>query len=200
LLSHLKRRRCRPERGDALGDSFEGGPGCSPSAESGGPGKEVPPKESKDEPQEKRNGPLCGGMPKEKRGDLPRSYVERMCLPLVKDHLTPVRGSMPSKDMTWSSIPGVYPDEYFCFTLWSIGHGPNCSETWVVFHDTETNYQIRQCYRFCGCWKTSQTNLPAAIFAGIIERLEMISIPLIAEPQGAMCDGDTSGFIYNRGE
>jgi hypothetical protein len=38
--------------------------------------------------------------------------------------------------------------------------------------------------RFCGgMWTTRQTSLPAATFAGIIERLELISSALIAEPE-----------------
>jgi hypothetical protein len=103
--------------------------------------------------------------------------------------------------MSLFAIPDVYPDEYFVFALWSIGHGPNSSDSWVVFHDTETDYQIRQAYRFYGSsWKISQTTLPGATFAGIIERLEAVSIPLVAEPQGAMLDGATSGFCLNRGE
>jgi hypothetical protein len=37
----------------------------------------------------------------------------------------------------------------------------------------------------CGgfSWETKETSLPGATYAGIIERLELISIPLIAQPQ-----------------
>jgi hypothetical protein len=97
-------------------------------------------------------------------------------------------------------IPGLYPDENCVFALWATGHGPNSSETRMVFCDTESAYQIRRGFRFHGCWKTSQTALPAATFAGIIEWLEMIAIPLVVEPQGSMSDGATRGFAYNKWE
>ena len=59
---------------------------------------------------------------------------------------------------------------------------------------------VRYAFR-CGglSWETKETSLPGATYAGIIERLELISVPLIAEPQGAMCDGATSGFWYESG-
>ena len=37
-------------------------------------------------------------------------------------------------------------------------------------------------------WDTRETSLPGPTYAGIIERLELISIPLVATPQGAICD------------
>ena len=54
-------------------------------------------------------------------------------------------------------------------------------------------------YVTSGCgdpWETRETSLPGATYAGVIERLELISIPLVATPQGAMCDGATCGFWY----
>ena len=103
--------------------------------------------------------------------------------------------------MSFPSIPGIYPDEYFSFALWSIGHGLGCgNDSWVVIPDTKTDYRVRHVQSFAGSgWQTSQGSLPSATFAGIIERFEMISIPLVAEPQGAMCDGATSGFCFSRG-
>jgi len=90
---------------------------------------------------------------------------------------------------------------YFLFALWLIGHGPNSSSSWVVFHNAELDYAVRHVRSFGGApWKTSQARLPAATFAGVIERLEGISIPLAAEPQGMYLDGGTSGFAYCRGE
>jgi hypothetical protein len=48
-------------------------------------------------------------------------------------------------------------------------------------------------------WETRETSLPDPIYAGIIERLELISIPLVATPQGVIVDGSTSGFWYGAG-
>ena len=102
--------------------------------------------------------------------------------------------------MSFPSIPGVYEGERPCLALWSIGHGPSIDHTRVVFHDTQSDYLIRYGLRPCGsCWEISQAKLPGPTYAGIIERLELISIPLVAAPQGAMCDGATCGFWYESG-
>jgi hypothetical protein len=45
--------------------------------------------------------------------------------------------------MSFPSIPGVYEGERPCLALWSIGHGPSIDYTWVVFHDTQSDYLIR---------------------------------------------------------
>jgi hypothetical protein len=49
-------------------------------------------------------------------------------------------------------------------------------------------------------FQTTECKLSAATFAGIVERLEMISVPLIAHPQGMMCDGSVVGFMYGGGD
>jgi len=65
--------------------------------------------------------------------------------------------------MSLFSIPGVYENERPCLALWSIGHGPNSSDTWIVFQNAHgDNYEVRRGYRFHGPWKISQTKLPAA--------------------------------------
>src|SRR6516165_5122134 len=91
--------------------------------------------------------------------------------------------------MSFSSIPGVYEGEQPCLALWSIGHGPSIDYTRVVFRDTQSDYLIRYGLRPCGsCWEISQAKLPSPTYGGIIERLELLTIPLVAKPQGAYLD------------
>ena len=99
-------------------------------------------------------------------------------------------------------IPGLFPDEYFQFALWSIGDGSfNCGSTnWIVFHHTDTDYLVREASRFAGSnWEIRQAKLPGPTFAEILERLETVSIPLLATSEGELEDGSTSGFCLNKG-
>ena len=99
-------------------------------------------------------------------------------------------------------IPGLFPDEYFQFALWSIGHGSfnRGSTAWVVFHHTKTDYLIREASRFAGNdWEIRQAKLPSPSFAGILERLETVSIPLLTTSEGELEDGSTSGFCLPKG-
>ena len=75
------------------------------------------------------------------------------------------------------------------------------SSTWVVFHHTETDFLVREGSRFLRSnWELRQATLPSPTFAGILERLETVSIPLLATPESMICDGTISGLCLNRGE
>jgi len=99
--------------------------------------------------------------------------------------------------MSLFSIPGLYENERPCLALWSIGHGPSYSSARIVFPGLKSDFLLRHVTRGGGDpWETRETALPGPTYAGIIERLELISIPLVATPQGGMCDGATCGFWY----
>ena len=59
---------------------------------------------------------------------------------------------MTRHHINYPIIPGLFPDEYFEFALWSIGSGSfNCgSINWIVFHHTKTDYLVREASRFAG--------------------------------------------------
>ena len=99
--------------------------------------------------------------------------------------------------MSLFSIPGLYANERPYLALWSFGHGPSFSSAWIVFPGLKSDFLLRYVTSGDGDpWETRETSLPGPTYAGIIERLELISIPLVATPQGAMCDGATCGFWY----
>ena len=109
---------------------------------------------------------------------------------------------MTRHHINYPIIPGLFPDEYFEFALWSIGSGSfNCgSINWIVFHHTKTDYLVREASRFAGSnWEIRQAKLPGPTFAGILERLETASIPLLATSEGELEDGSTSGFCLKQG-
>jgi hypothetical protein len=65
---------------------------------------------------------------------------------------------------------------------------------------TETDYIVPEGSRFAGSKrKMRQAQLPGKTFSGILERLETVSIPLLATSEGALEDGTTSGFCLSKG-
>ena len=67
MLSHPKGGGAVRDRGDGRGDSFQGGPECSLSSESGGPGRRYRQREQ-ERTREKRNDPLAAELPEENAG------------------------------------------------------------------------------------------------------------------------------------
>jgi hypothetical protein len=77
------RRFCPPgTEGTLWGGFLSRRPECSPSSESGGPGKEVPPERARTN-QRIKDGPLAGGMP-ERNTETCFDTMVRIRLPLAK--------------------------------------------------------------------------------------------------------------------
>jgi len=98
------------------------------------------------------------------------------------------------------NIPGVYPHEYApLLAVWvEGGHHMSRWSAWTV-HCTqeEESLLLRHTEGFFPPFQTTECKLAAATFAGIIERLEMISVPLVAEPHVVVTDGSFVGMAYN---
>jgi hypothetical protein len=95
------------------------------------------------------------------------------------------------------NFPGIYSDEHPILALWVRGDHHLCaSYTWTVHNGPQEGYVLRHTSGFSPPFRTRECERPAATYAGIIERLEAISIPLIAEPKSWMCEAAVIGFMY----
>jgi hypothetical protein len=68
---------------------------------------------------------------------------------------------------------------------------------WTVHCTQEPGYLLRHTEGHFPPFRTRECELPAATYAGIIERLEMISVPLIAQPHVVVTDGSFVGMAYS---
>jgi len=100
------------------------------------------------------------------------------------------------------NIPGTYPGEHPILALWvEGGHIHSRWSAWTVHHtsEEEDSYLLRHTEGFLPPFQTTECKLAAATFAGIVERLETISVPLIAHSHVMLCDGSYVGMAYQGG-
>jgi hypothetical protein len=99
------------------------------------------------------------------------------------------------------NIPGAYPGEYPILAVWTEGgHIHSCWSAWTVHcSGSQDTYLLRHTEGFEPPFKTRECELAAATYAGIIERLEMVSVPLIAHSKVMVCDGSYVGMAYRGG-
>ena len=96
------------------------------------------------------------------------------------------------------NIPGCYPDEHPILALWvEGGHIHARWSAWTVHCRQEESLLLRHTEGFWPPFKTREGELSATTYAGIIERLELISIPLISRPLGCMTDASHAGVAYS---
>jgi hypothetical protein len=99
------------------------------------------------------------------------------------------------------NIPGAYPGEHPILALWvEGGHIHSCWSAWTVHcSGSQDSYLLRHVEGFEPPLKTRECELPAATYAGVIERLETISVPLVAHSHVAMTDASHAGIAYRGG-
>jgi hypothetical protein len=63
--------------------------------------------------------------------------------------------------------------------------------------EEEDSYLLRHTEGDSPPFQTTECQLPAATLGGIIEQLETISIPIIAQPRALISDGSAAGMAYS---